>query len=204
MQSDNSKLLKVLEWVVDIDPPAIIASVKAEKAKNPQATNDKLAKRSFSRAQWKATAAGVATGLPANPWVAVPAATTDVAITLKVEVKAAARAAVIYDESFFDDEDAKWELLIPIFGLNVSSQILRDLGIRGGMGATRAAIKKYLSKETLKIFKKVMLKYFGKKVTQKGLITKTLPIVGGLIGGAWNFIEVGRIKKRTIKYFRSI
>lgn len=140
-------------------------------------------------------------GLPANPWVAVPTATADVAVTLKTEVTAAARTAVIYDDRFFEDEDAQWELLIPVFGLNVSSQFARELGIRGGMGVTRAAIKKYLSKETLKQFKKIMLKYFGIKVTQKGIITKTLPIVGGLIGGGWNYIEVGRIRGRTIKYF---
>lgn len=155
--------MKSLEWVIDIDPPAIIASVAAERSKSPNLSNRKVAERAFSRAQWKATAAGVVTGLPANPWVALPAATLDVAVTLKTEVLAAARTA--------------------------------------GMGVTRTAIKKYLSKETLKTFQKIMLKYFGIKITQKGLVTKTLPVVGGLIGGVWNYFEVGQIKKRTIKYF---
>ncbi|KLD96837.1 hypothetical protein [Aliarcobacter butzleri] len=201
MSESNKVLTKALEWVVEIDPPAIIASVKAEREKNPKASNKKLAEKSFSAARWKATSTGVVTGLPANPWAAVPAATADVAVTLRIEVLAVARVAIIYDENFFDDEDAKWELLIPIFGLNVGSQFSRELGIRGGMGVTRVAIKKYLSKETLKQFKKIMLKYFGIKVTQKGVITKTLPIVGGLIGGGWNYIEVGQIRKRTISYF---
>lgn len=69
------------------------------------------------------------------------------------------------------------------------------------MGVTRVLIRKYLSKETLKQFQKIMLKYFGIKVTQKAVITKTLPIVGGLIGGTWNYIEVGQVQKRTIDYF---
>lgn len=201
MADESKPLMKSLEWVVDIDPPAIIASVEAERVKSPNSSNRKLADAAFSRARWKATATGIATGLPANPWVAVPAATLDVATTLKLEVLAAARVAVIYDKSFFEDQDAVWELLIPIFGINVGSQAFRQLGIRGGMGATRAAIRKYLSKETLKQFQKLMLKYFGIKITQKGVITKTLPIVGGVIGGTWNFIEVGRIKNRTIEYF---
>ena len=201
MADESKVLMKSLEWVVDIDPPAIIASVAAERLKAPKASNRKLAEDAFSRARWKATAIGIATGLPANPWMAVPAATLDVAATLKLEVLAAARVAVIYDRNFFDDQDAAWELLIPIFGINVGSQAFRQMGIRGGMGVTRVAIKKYLSKETLKQFQKIMLKYFGIKVTQKGLITKTLPIVGGLIGGAWNFVEVGRIKNRVIEYF---
>jgi hypothetical protein len=203
MANDQKALTKALEWVVEIDPPAIVASVKAEREKYPNMSNKKLAEKAFSSARWKASATGFATGLPANPWTAVPAATLDVAVTLKTEVAAVARAAVIYDENFFDDEDAKWELLIPVFGLNVASQAFRELGIRGGMGVTRAGIKKYLSKETLKQFKKIMLKYFGIKVTQKGVITKTLPIVGGIIGGGWNYIEVGRVKKRTITYFEN-
>ncbi|MGN5148744.1 hypothetical protein [Aeromonas enteropelogenes] len=201
MTEQSNALTKALEWVVEIDPPAIIASVRAEIAKNPSASKRQLAEKAFSSARWKASSTGFITGLPSNPWTAVPAATTDVAITLRTEVAAVARAAVIYDESFFDDEDAKWELLIPVFGLNVGSQLAREIGIRGGMGITRAAIKKYLSKETLKQFKKIMLKYFGIKVTQKGILSKTLPIVGGFIGGGWNYIEVGQVKNRTISYF---
>lgn len=201
LAEENKALMKSLEWVIDIDPPAIIASVAEDRKNNPGASNQQLAESAFSKARWKAMATGVATGLPANPWVALPSAVVDVATTLKLEVQAAARVAVIYDEEFFSNEDAAWELLIPIFGLNIGSQALREFGVRGGMGLTRAGIKKYLSKETLKAFQKVMLKYFGIKVTQKGIITKTLPIVGGLIGGTWNYIEVSGIKKRTIKYF---
>jgi len=203
MTEDNKALTKALEWVVEIDPPAIIASVKAERTKYPNATNQKLVEKAFSAARWKASSTGFVTELPANPWTAAPAATLDIAVTLKTEVAAVARAAVIYDENFFDDDDAKWELLIPVFGMNVISQLFRELGIRGGMGVTRVAIKKYLSKENLEKFKKIMLKYFGIKVTQKGIITKTIPIVGGMIGGGWNYVEVGRVRKRTIAYFEN-
>lgn len=193
--------MKSLDWVIDLDPPAIIASVAEEIRKNPSLSNRRLAEIAFSKARWKATAAGIATGIPANPWLSAPAALVDVAATLKIQVLAAARVAIIYDKEFFNEEDAAWELLIPIFSISTGSQALRELGVLGGMGLTREAIKKHLSKETLKTFKKIMLKYFGIKVTQKGVITKTLPIVGGLIGGTWNYVEVTKIKNRTIKYF---
>ncbi len=91
MTTENKALMKSLEWVIDIDPPAIIASVAAERKEKPDASNKKLAEEAFSRARWKATATGVATGLPANPWVAVPAATLDVAATLKIEVLGSVR-----------------------------------------------------------------------------------------------------------------
>jgi hypothetical protein len=175
MTDENNALMRVLEWVIDIDSAAIAASVVAERNQHPELTDKQLACKAFSQARWKAISAGIATGLPVNPWVAVPAATTDIAVTLKTEVYAAARTAIIYDESFFDDEEAKLELLIPVLGLNVGSQFARELGIRGGMGITRATIRKYLSKETLKAFQRIMLKYFGVKVTQKAVITKTVP-----------------------------
>ena len=72
-----------------------------------------------------------------------------------------------------------------------------------GKELTKDLIKKHLSKETLKQFKKIMLKYFGIKVTQKGIITKTLPIVGGFIGASWNAIEVSVMKNRVIKYLQA-
>jgi hypothetical protein len=203
MTDENNASIRALEWVIDIDSAAIAASVAAERNKYPGLTDKQLACKAFSLAHWKAISAGIATGLPANPWITLPAAITDIAITLKTEAYAAAWAAIIYDESFFDDEEAKWELLIPVLGLNVGSQFARELGIRGGMGITRATIRKYLSKETLKAFQKLMLKYFGIKVTQKAAIAKTVPIIGGLIGGVWNYIEVNRIKNRTISYFEN-
>ncbi|HEY8158804.1 MAG TPA: hypothetical protein VIF10_08880 [Methylobacter sp.] len=203
MTNETKALMKVLEWVIDIDSAAIVVSVAAERNQHPELTPKQLAGKAFSLARWKAISAGIATGLPTNPWITLPAATTDVAVTLKTEAYAAAWTAIIYDESFFDDEEAKWELLIPVLGLNVGSQFARELGIRGGMGVTRAAIRRYLSKETLKAFQKLMLKYFGLKVTQKAMITKIVPIIGGLIGGVWNYLEVNQIKSRTISYFEN-
>ena len=82
----------------------------------------------------------------------------------------------------------KWELLLLVFGLN-----LREIGVRGGMGVTRVLVKKYISKETIKQFQEIMLKNFRIKVTQKAVITKTLPNIGGFIVGIWNYIAVGRV-----------
>ena len=199
-REDEGKLMKALSWVVEIDVPALKASIEAERQSTPNITNEKLIDRCFTKATWKATTAGFLTGLPSNLWIALPAATADVAATLKAEAYAVAKASLIIDEHFFDDEDAQWELLIPIFGINLGSQFMREFGVRGAMGLTRVAIKKYLSKETLKILKKIMLKYFGIKVTQKGILTKTIPIVGGIIGGTWNYFEVKGVKKRTKLY----
>lgn len=192
------------DWAFSsIDPDSIKASVDTERQKNPKLSNAQLASKAFSRARWKATAAGCAAGAAANPWAAAPAAITDLAITLKTLVSAAARTAIIYDPDFFAEDDNKYELLIPLLGIHGVGQAVQKVAVRGGMGVTRASIKKYLSKETLKSLKKLALKYFGLKVTQKGMITKTLPVIGIALGGGWNFVEVGIVKNRTIRYFEA-
>ena len=202
LKIDETAVSKTLQWVIDIDIPAIKGSVDGLKSSNPTASPEALAHSIFSRAQWKCAASGFLTGLPANIWTMIPAAIGDVAITLKLEVIAAAKVAVLYDPDFFQEEDAAWELLVPVFGINVASQIAQNAAIKGAQGLTRAVIRKYLSKESLKQFQKIMLKCFGIKVTQKAVITKTIPFVGGVIGGTWNWVEVHLIKRRTIRYFQ--
>jgi hypothetical protein len=52
---ENNALMEVLEWVVDIDLAAIIASVAKERNQHPELTNKQLAGNAFSHARWKAT-----------------------------------------------------------------------------------------------------------------------------------------------------
>jgi hypothetical protein len=196
-------LSNVLGWVVGINDGEAADDVKRLRAKYPTATNENLARRIFATARTKATSVGVLTGLPANPWVMLPAAIADLATVLRIETEAVARVALLYDPSFFEQPDAAWELLVPVFGIDALSQFLRDLGVLGSMGVTRQLVRQYLSKETLRSFQKVMLKYFGMKVTQKGVLSKSLPIVGSVIGGGWNFAEVTILTKRTIAYFQN-
>ena len=198
---EETALMSAISWALDVDAPSVSASVAALRAKHPTEDHEALAWRIFKKAGWQATAAGVATGMPTNPWVAFPAAVADVALVLRMEVAAAARVAVLYDPTFLDDDDAVYELLVPVFGLNFASQAAREMGVRGGMGVTRNLVKTYLSKGTLKQFQKIMLKYFGLKVTQKAVLTKTLPVIGGMIGGAWNWVEVRALGHRCVNYF---
>lgn len=200
---ETEALSKVLNWVVGVDSGEAIDQVKRLRERYPTANNEALAARLFAAARWKATGVGVVTGLPANPWVMVPAAVADLATVLRIETETVARVALIYDPAFFEQPDAAWELLVPVFGIDALSQFLRDVGVLGSMGVTRQLIRQHLSKETLRAFQKVMLKYFGIKVTQKGVISKSLPIVGAVIGGGWNFGEVTFLRNRTIAYFQN-
>lgn len=195
---------KAFEAALKIDVDEVRGSAADMKRKHPDESNEELATRIVRGTRWKCTAVGAVSGLPANLLVSVPAAVVDAGMVFTISLNMAARIATIYDETFLDDEDARYELLIPLFGGQVLSQALRELGVRGGMGVTRAAIKKYISKGLLNAIKRIALRYFGKKITQRAIIAKTLPIVGAAIGGGWNNVEAHIVGKRVIEYFSNI
>jgi hypothetical protein len=189
---------KAMSWALAVDPVQTKADVDALRTHYPQRTSSALARTVFTRAAWKAMAAGVTTGLPTNLWVMVPAAVADAGLVLRTEVAAAARVALIYDPLFFGDRDAAWELVVPILGINAASQALRQVGVAAGEQVTRGLITKYAEKEGLR---KLVLKVFGRRLVAKTVIAKTVPVVGGVIGGTWNWIEVRLLAKRVIAYF---
>ncbi|GMU03899.1 hypothetical protein [Corallococcus caeni] len=47
-------------------------------------------------------------------------------------------------------------------------------------------IRRYISKGVLKALQRFALKYLGLKLTQRAIITKTVPLVGAGIGATWN------------------
>lgn len=199
--SGESSLVRLLEWIVELEPAEARAMAQELRRRHPEEDRQGLARRVFSGARWRAAVTGVATGAPSNPLISGGAALIDVGAVLRMEARACARVACVYDDAFFVDEDAKWEVLVPVFGLDVVNQLAREVGVRSGMTLTRRMVRAYLSKGTLETFKKLALQYLGIKVTQRAVITKTVPIVGGVIGGAWNFGEVTLLRNRCIAYF---
>ncbi|ROO30985.1 hypothetical protein [Salinisphaera japonica] len=195
--TNNLSLSTLLEWVVQVDIDELSASIAADRAEQPGVTDAELIDQAFNKARRKTTLTALATGLPANPWVAVPAATLDVAMTLRTEIQAVARAALIHDPAFFDDEAAAWTLLVPVFGIGASSQFARSLGVAGTHHVTRALLQRYMAREGLRSFKRLMLRYFGLRVTRRGVITKSVPLVGAALGAGWNYVEMAGIRSRT-------
>jgi hypothetical protein len=199
--ANDSKLLRMLDWIIDLEPAMIRHDAAGLQLRYPGVGNAILAQHIFAETRWKATASGALTGLPSNLAVAAPAALIDVAALLRLEARAAARVACLYDPDFFEDGEAKWEVLIPVFGLNVISQLARQAGMRAGMAVSRQALRKLLSKGGFQALKRILLQHFGARVSQRALITKTVPLVGALIGGAWNYGEVTLLRARCVRYF---
>lgn len=198
----KEKLHQLLAWIVAVDPAELERDVAVLRQNHgADADPEQLARVVFSRARWKATASGAAAGLPSTIATMLPAALADATVLYRAQANAAGRVALLYQPEFFREPEAGWELLVPIFGATSASEFLRDAGVLAGQTLSREAIRRYLSKETLNAFQRVMLRRFGVKVTQKMIITKSIPIVGAVIGGSWNYAEVTFVRNRVIRYF---
>jgi hypothetical protein len=200
---NNGLLVKALHFALGVDAEVAKGVLRSVKAAHPNVDRRAIADQLIRRTRWKGAALGFGTGLPANPFVMVPAAIAGAGTLLRMPVVLAAQIAPLFDEAYLDDGEPPFELLVPIMGGRMMSEVARELAIRGGMGVTRQAIRAILTKETLAQVRRLALKYLGLKVGQKAIITKTVPIIGGIIGSAWNFAEVKIVGDRIYSYFEN-
>ena len=182
---ESEALKTAFQFVTQIDLPVRQAEVEKLKSENPNASKRELATKIFSKARFRASRIGFFTGFLTNPLTMLPAAIGDVVMTINAEKNAAACVALIYEPDFFYSDKAPLELLIPVLGLTTASQVTQQFAMRAGM----------------KQFKKMIFKVFGTRVMWRGIATKTIPVLGGLIGGGWNWIEVSAVRENTIHYF---
>ena len=194
-------LARSIEWAVSVDVDAARARVEVLRSAYPDKSAADLAAKIYDGLAWKAAGTGVVTGLPSNPLASLPASGAEALWLLRKQVQTAGEVALIFDPHFFDHPEASWSLLVPVLGVSALSGALKEAGIAAGRTATKRVIKKKLRGSALRAFKRAVLKTFGKKITKKAILTKTLPIVGALIGGTWNFAEVKVQKRRVLAYF---
>jgi hypothetical protein len=190
-----------MELALAIDPDEAKAYVATLSQRYPSKTRRELVEHMIRRARWWGAGFGFATGVSSNPWVAAPAAITDISAVLRTEILLACRIGVLFDPHLLDGPDPPYELLVPIIGGRAASEALGRLVASSGIGLTRKTIITVLKQSGVKPFKQAMLKYFGVRVTQRGVISKTIPIVGGLIGGFWNYAELRLVGDRIRNYF---
>jgi len=201
---ERGALRKAFDWALSVDVDAARKAVVGMRAKKPYAANKKLAKKIIARYRWLGGGSGFVTGLPSNPFIAAPVSLVDMSAMLRAEVVLASRIALIYDEHFFDEPDAVYELLIPVFGGGFVGEAMKDLAVGKTGGLTRKMVRKGWSKSTLSGLRSLMVRTFGKRVVRRALFAKTVPVIGGVIGGVWNMRDMRAVGLRVVDYFEGL
>ena len=157
----------------------------------------KMAEKIVAEYAKKGAATGFATGLPANIPASLSLAIVDTGTLLRLYSKINAIVGYLADPHYYEQDGWQDDIIIILAG---ASHLLKEVAVEGGKQTAKVLIKQYIRKGVLKTLQRWILKWFGKKVTQRAIIAKTIPIVGGGIGGTWNYFEIKVIGNRIIKY----
>ena len=196
-----SVLDNVLEWVVP-DREQCRKAAADLVMQNPGKSAEELARLAVGSAQTWAAAAGGATGAAANPLVMVPAALADMAAVLRIEGVMAGTVCALFDPATLDDPKAFQADVLTIVFPGAVSQALRQLGVRWGQQVTKTVIRKYFTENLLKSVAGLASKYLFVHVTEKALVSKTVPLIGAGIGAGWNYLELKAVGNRAVRYYQ--
>jgi hypothetical protein len=196
----DNKLVKAFSWATTVDPEACKAIAEAKRRTMVGKTPREVARAIVSSYARKGGLEGFVTGLPTNLFIAFPGALADAGVLLRFFATMSGTLGYLANPDYFDDPDWRHDLLVTLAGAATIGKIFQELGMNFSKQAAKQLIRKYISKEFLRALKRWVLKWLGKKITQRAIITRALPIVGGLIGGAWNYVEIRTVGGRLVNY----
>lgn len=167
----------------------------------PSMTNAQLADSAIKRAKQICAAVGAGAGMFSSPLTAIPAAAADVTTTLKAEAFLIGVVAALFDPEAVNHPDAFKADIFAVLFPSATTQALSEVPFSSGHATTRTLIRRYMNQDLLKSLMRLAAKYIGVKLTQKALLTKAVPLIGGFIGAGWNWIEVQRVGSAAIRYY---
>lgn len=199
---NEGSIMKALDWGYDKainGMPGLESAIElAEDYKKRGGTADNQAKSMIRWQIGKAGTSGFLTGLGGliTMPVMIPA---NLASVMFIQIRMIAAIAYIGGHDLKDDRVKS--LVYACMAGNSAKEILKDIGIVIGTKLTTQAIKNISGKTVVAINQKVgfrLLTKFG----QKGAVNlgKAVPLVGGIIGGAFDTVTtdiIGKIAKKT-------
>ena len=196
---------KVAELLTLLIPDPNECRAAADKLRKdfPGETPQQLARHAIAEARrWGATAGGV-TGAAANPFIMIPAALADIAAVLRIEGTMAGTIAALLDPTVLDDRAAFEADLLSIVFPGAISQALRQIGVRAGQRLTRGLVRKYFAERLIQSAAGFATKRMFLHVSERAIVSKSVPIVGAGIGAGWNWLELHAVGRRAVSYYEN-
>lgn len=199
----QEQIMKVLDQCYDLSVKGLAKSKNctdlANEYMNRYKTQEKAVHNMVNNQITMCTTSGFLTslgGLITLP-VALPA---NLATVWYMQIRMIGAIAVMYGFDPFDDS-VRTLVYLCLTGTSIS-KICRDAGVQFGNKLTLALVKKIPGAMLAKINKAVGFRFIT-KAGSKGIIniTKMVPIVGGVVGGAIDFAGTRIIADKAIKVF---
>ena len=173
----------------------MVEEVLGRYPNNPQKACRELVKNQAM----KCGTTGFVTGL--GGIITIPlAVTADIGVTWYIQLRMIMAIAVIYGFDIYSDK-VKSFVYICLAG-QAPTNVLKDAGIKIGTKLTKNAIQK-ISGHSLKKINQIIGFRFVTKAGEKGIINmnKTIPFIGGIVGGIFDFTSTKIIAEGAIRTF---
>jgi len=119
----------------------------------------------------------------------------------RIQMRLVLDLSVVYDLQL-DPDDPEDILMVFGFALGVAPTEMLGKGLQvAARGGTQYAVKKYISKGTLKAIQ-IFGKRIGIRILQKSILKYTIPVVSAVVGSSYNYVttkSVGGIAKNHLK-----
>jgi len=119
----------------------------------------------------------------------------------RIQMRLVLDLSVVYDLQL-DPDDPEDILMIFGYALGVAPAEMLGKGLQvAARGGTQYAVKKYISKGTLKAIQDIG-KRIGIRILQKSILKYTVPVVSAVVGSSYNYVStksVGGIAKNHLK-----
>ncbi len=198
--SSQDRLSRAVEWALSVPEDSCRRRVDRSRAEASSVEAKALAERMVKACAWKAGIEGFVTSFGSNVFIALPAALGDLLTMLHFYARLAAEIGYLADPHYFDDPAWRIDAYATVLGPKVLSRIAREVGVPFSKRLTTVGARKLLTDEVISTLQRRVPRWLGTRITRNGAITKSVPLIGGLVGGVWNYVEMRTIGRRIIDY----
>jgi hypothetical protein len=193
-------LVRLMRFALRVDEQRCLDLAARLRRTHPDATDRELADRLVSYYARRGAVAGFISGLATNPLLALPAAMADVAALLRFYAHLSATVGCLAHEDYFDEPGWEADALVMLAGRRAVSRVLQGVAVEGAKRTAHDLLQRQARAAVVRALGPGAAGRVGAKITQRAITAKLVPIIGGLIGGAWNYLEMRSVGRRIVRF----
>ncbi len=166
---------RVLIWAMDVDPDDCRQEIEWRRGRNPQLSQRQLGRQMMLEYSLLSLGEGALTAMASGPFLAIPAALVDTAFILRMAARLNGCIGLLSNPDYFSDDRWRADAVALIGNDPVAQQ-----------GARRTV---------LQVTNRVAL-----QLASRAGVRRLIPVLGGIVGGAWNFLEIRALAARIFDY----
>jgi hypothetical protein len=199
-EDGRKALVRLLRFALRVDQERCQRVTQRLRRSHPDATDRELADELISFYARRGAVAGFVSGLATNPFLALPAAVADVAALLRFYAHLSATVGYLADPGYFDEPGWEADALVMLAGRRAVSRVLQGIAVEGVKRSGHDLLQRQARAAVVRALGQGAAGRVGTKITQRAIVAKLVPILGGLVGGAWNYLEMRSVGKRIVRY----